>query len=109
MVQAMNHFVIPTATLELRGIVSSRPKRRTSEHSIIRTATRNSESYQIETAPVFDIHCSIADLAKLSRLGRETVRLLVKDEPGVLKIRMEQRKAMTRYGVPKSVDREEAT
>jgi len=85
MVQAMNHFVIPTATLELRGIVSSRPKRRTSEHSIIRTAARNSESYQIETAPVFEIHCSIADLAKLSRLGRETVRLLVTDEPGVLK------------------------
>jgi len=109
MVQAMNHFVIPTATLELRGIVSSRPKRRTSKHSIIGTPTRNSESYQIQTAPVFEIHCSIANLAKLSRLGRETVRLLVKDEHGVLKKRMGLPKAMTRYGVPKSVDREEAT
>jgi hypothetical protein len=46
MVQAMNHFVIPTATLELKGIVSkgivsSRPKRRTSELSII--SDRNSK------------------------------------------------------------------
>ena len=36
---------------------------------------------------------------------RETVRLLVKDEPGVLKIQLGQRKALTRYSVPESVAR----
>ena len=50
-------------------------------------------------------HYSIADLAKRWRLGRETVRLLVKNEPGVLKIKLGQRKALTRYSVPESVAR----
>lgn len=53
----------------------------------------------------FEPHYTIADLARKWRLGRETVRLLVKDEPGVLKIRMGRRKAMTRYSVPESVAR----
>lgn len=53
----------------------------------------------------FEPHYSIADLAVQWRLGRETVRLLVKDEPGVLKVRMGRRKAMTRYSVPESVAR----
>ena len=53
----------------------------------------------------FEPHYSIADLAMQWRLGRETVRLLVKDEPGVLKVRMGRRKAMTRYSVPESVAR----
>ena len=53
----------------------------------------------------FELHFSIGDLAKQWRLGRETVRLLVKDEPGVLKIRMGLRKASTRYSVPESVAR----
>jgi len=51
----------------------------------------------------FETHYSIGDLAKQWRLGRETVRLLVKDEPGVLKIRMGRRKAHTTYSVPESV------
>ncbi len=53
----------------------------------------------------FEVHYSVADLAKQWRLGRETVRLLVKDEPGVLKIRLGIRKTMTRYSVPESVAR----
>jgi hypothetical protein len=53
----------------------------------------------------FEVHYTIGDLAKQWRLGRETVRLLVKDEPDVLKIRMGLRKAMTRYSVPESVAR----
>jgi hypothetical protein len=53
----------------------------------------------------FEAHYSIGDLAKQWRLGRETIRLLVKDEPGVLKIRMGLRKSMTRYSVPESVAR----
>ena len=53
----------------------------------------------------FEAHFSIADLARQWKLGRETVRLLIKNEPGVLKIRMGRRKAMTRYSVPESVAR----
>ena len=72
---------------------------------MIGTATRNQESRHIQIDSTFEIHYSIGDLAKQWRLGRETVRLLVKDEPGVLKIRMGQRKTLTRYRVPESVAR----
>jgi hypothetical protein len=57
------------------------------------------------TDTTFEIHYTIGQLAKQWKLGRETVRLLVKDEPGVLKIRMGLRKVMTRYSVPESVAR----
>jgi len=53
----------------------------------------------------FEVHYSIADLARTWRIGRETVRLLIKDEPGVVKIRLGLRKSMTRYSVPESVAR----
>jgi len=36
-------------------------------------------------------------------LGRETLRVIVKDEPGVIKIRMGPKKAHTTYSVPESV------
>jgi hypothetical protein len=50
-------------------------------------------------------HYSIADLAKRWRIGREAVRLLVKDEPGVFRLRLGRKKSMTRYSVPESVAR----
>jgi len=53
----------------------------------------------------FEAHFSIAELARQWKLGRETVRLLVKDEPGVVKIRLGRKKALTRYSVPESVAR----
>jgi len=53
----------------------------------------------------FEAHYSIGELARLWKLGRETIRLLVKDEPGILKIRMGRRKALTRYSIPESVAR----
>jgi hypothetical protein len=37
------------------------------------------------------------------KLGRETVRLLVKDEQGVIKIRLGRKRANTIYSVPESV------
>jgi hypothetical protein len=52
--------------------------------------------------PAFEKHYRIADLARLWGLGRETVRKLVKDDPGVIKIRMGRKKAHTIYSVPKS-------
>jgi len=66
---------------------------------------RAQESGHAPLDSTFEIHYTIGDLAKQWRLGRETVRLLVKDEPGVLKIRMGLLKSMTRYSVPESVAR----
>lgn len=66
---------------------------------------RAQESGQAQLDSTFEVHYTIGDLARQWRLGRETVRLLVKDEPGVLKIRMGLRKSMTRYSVPESVAR----
>jgi hypothetical protein len=67
--------------------------------------TRQSESHQFQIDTTFEVHYTIGDIARQWRLGRETVRLLVKDEPGVLKIRLGRRKTLTRYSVPESVAR----
>jgi hypothetical protein len=50
----------------------------------------------------FEKHYRVGDLARLWGLGRETVRKLVKDDPGVVKIRMGRKKAHTIYSVPES-------
>ncbi len=50
-------------------------------------------------------HYRIDDLARLRALGREKVRLLIKDEPGVMKFRQGRKKAHTMYSVPESVAR----
>ena len=50
-------------------------------------------------------HYRVGELAELWHLGRETVRLLVKDEPGVIKLRQGRKKAHTCYSVPESVAR----
>jgi hypothetical protein len=47
-------------------------------------------------------HYRVGELAKLWSLGRETVRKLVKDDPGVIKIRMGPKKSHTVYSVPES-------
>jgi hypothetical protein len=51
----------------------------------------------------FERHYRIGELAERWKLGRETVRLLVKDEQGVIKIRLGRKKAHTIYSVPESV------
>jgi hypothetical protein len=53
----------------------------------------------------FERHYRIGDLSRLWGLGRETVRKLIKDDPGVIKIRLGQRKAHTIYSVPESAVR----
>jgi hypothetical protein len=50
----------------------------------------------------FEKHYRISELARMWGLGRETVRLLVKDDPGVIKIRLGRKKAHTVYSVPES-------
>ena len=51
----------------------------------------------------FERHFRLGELAQMWKLGRETVRQLVKDEPGVIKIRLGRKKAHTVYSIPQSV------
>jgi hypothetical protein len=67
-----------------------------------RAKPTNTESDVLEH-PAFERHYRIGELADLWKLGRETVRLLVKDEQGVIKIRLGRQKAHTIYSVPESV------
>jgi hypothetical protein len=53
----------------------------------------------------FEKHYRVGELADLWGLGRETIRKLVKDDPGVIKIRMGQKKAHTFYSIPESAAR----
>jgi hypothetical protein len=77
---------------------------RFSDHEIAHSATptRSTESSAPED-PAFERHYRIGELAARWQLGRETVRLLVKDERGVIKIRLGRKKAHTIYSVPESV------
>ena len=61
-----------------------------------------SESVSLEQA-AFERHYRIGELAEMWKLGRETVRLLVKDEQGVIRVRLGRKKAHTIYSVPESV------
>jgi len=53
--------------------------------------------------PAFERHYRVPELAEIWQLGRETVRLLVKDERGVIKVRLGRKRAHTIYSVPESV------
>jgi hypothetical protein len=53
--------------------------------------------------PALERHYRIGELAEMWKLGRETVRLLVKEEQGVIKVRLGRKKAHTIYSVPESV------
>ena len=53
--------------------------------------------------PALERHYRIGELAEMWRLGRETVRLLVKDEPGIIKIRLGRKRSHTIYSIPESV------
>ena len=53
----------------------------------------------------FEQHYRIGELSRIWGLGRETVRKLVKDDPGVLKIRIGNKKTHTTYSVPESAAR----
>ncbi len=53
--------------------------------------------------PAFERHYRIGELAEIWKLGRETVRMLVKDEEGVIRIRLGRKKAHTVYSIPESV------
>jgi hypothetical protein len=88
-----------------RGNLMTSPEhRRFGDQDIAQTAppTRSTESSAPED-PAFERHYRIGELAEKWQLGRETVRLLVKDERGVIRIRLGRKKAHTIYSVPESV------
>ena len=58
-----------------------------------------------EDRSAFEVHYRVGDLAKIWKISRECVRLLVKDEPGVVKIKMGRKKAHATYSIPESVAR----
>lgn len=58
---------------------------------------------QLPESNPFERHYRIGELAHMWGLGRETIRKLVKDEPGVIKIRLGRKKTHTIYSVPESV------
>ena len=53
--------------------------------------------------PAFERHYRIGELAEMWKLGRETVRLLVKNEIGVIKVRLGRKRSNTVYSIPESV------
>ena len=59
----------------------------------------------LATDTTFEKHYRIGELATLWSLGRETVRKLVKDDAGVVKIRIGGKKSNTTYSVPESAAR----
>ena len=61
--------------------------------------------YLARDASFAEKHYRVSELAGLWGLGRETIRKIVKDEPGVIKIRQGRKKAHTTYSVPESVAR----
>jgi hypothetical protein len=73
--------------------------------SIKETALTSGRHYAAPDSSFAEKHYRVADLAELWGLGRETVRKLVKDDPGVVKIRQGRKKAHTTYSVPESAAR----
>jgi hypothetical protein len=58
-----------------------------------------------DDATPFEKHYGISELARAWGLGGETVRKLVKENPGVIKVRIGRKKAHTIYTVPESTER----
>ena len=84
--------------------MTSAGQRRFSDQEIARASTSMPSTGS--SAPghaAFERHYRIGELAQTWQLGRETIRLLVKDEPGVIRIRLGRKKAHTNYSVPESV------
>ena len=51
-------------------------------------AARSTRNGELRDHPTFERHYRIGELAEMWNLGRETVRQLVKDEQGVIRIRL---------------------
>lgn len=57
----------------------------------------------METTTAFEQHYRLGELAAMWHVGRETVRRIVVNEPGVVKIKMGKKQENTSYSIPASV------
>jgi hypothetical protein len=71
--------------------------------AVARSFRQRNEVAVLVEKTTFEKHYRVGELAELWGLGRETVRKLIMNEPGVIKIRLGRRKAHTMYSVPESV------
>ena len=78
---------------------------RTSDRSLLRPQPIDKDAEMLDNRKFVEKHYRIAELAELWGLGRETIRKMLIDEPGVVKIRLGRKKAHTTYTVPDSVAR----
>ena len=53
----------------------------------------------------FETHFTIKDLEKQWGLGRETIRRMIQNEAGIVRVRMGDRKENATYRIPASVAR----
>jgi hypothetical protein len=56
-----------------------------------------------KTMSPFERHYRIKELSQMWGVGRETLRKLVQDEPGVIRIKLGKKKCHTTYSVPESI------
>ena len=56
----------------------------------------------LSTPSAFEKHYRIGELARIWELARETVRKFVKDERGVIRVRLGSKKAHSIYSAPES-------
>ena len=81
------------------GVILAFPRQRERKRQLKRVLPMLVEN------PTFEKHYRVGELARMWGLGRETIRKIVKDDPGVIKIRMGRKKAHTIYSVPESAAR----
>jgi hypothetical protein len=58
-----------------------------------------------DSSTTFEVHYRIGELVPLWKLGRESIRQIVRDEPGVLILQNGPKKANCTYSIPESVAR----
>jgi hypothetical protein len=73
--------------------LTSTDHRRFSDQEIAQAATPSTSTESLALKhPAFERHYRIGELAEMWQLGRETVRVLVKDERGVIKFALDARR-----------------
>lgn len=107
---ATAEYSIVFALLACLLLASNAVSLRTRHYSVytaVVSPARNNAVLEItpDSDTTFEQHYRIKDLAERWKIGRESVRLAVKDDPGVLKMRHGRKKAHTTYSVPESVAR----
>jgi hypothetical protein len=74
--------------------------------TVFRASSRRSKTFgAVLDDTTFEQHYTVGQLAKQWKYGRESIRKLVTNEPGVLKLQLGKKKTNCTYSVPESVAR----